>query len=231
MYTCIIGKFHHLACNRNKIFSEFYSILGNKIFPWLKLETMFRPETCNLEYVFDANMSDIASAYEKCGNIKGFESLICVTYNFDVFSSENGLYGKLLIQNPFLIESEAFNTLLAKVVHVFETHIPLVEGQKIKIKSPKINPTASLPQVKKTWTTINIEFSKGTLTQHIMFGEKGSSRKVHIFRKNSGTTYENTPKHLSPKTMPFVKMGGIMSKDNIVHSFNVDCEKTPPDKE
>lgn len=221
--VCVIGRFGELSYERNKLCAELKSLLPADVFPWADLQLLFHTARTDVQYIFDENMQKIAQGYEDSNNRAGFLSLTSVTYNLDTFSSADGLYGKVVLQIPVHLRLQEREQLFGKVFYVLQNHVPLREGQKIKIKLPTL--------IKKLWLKINVEF-RGSITQHIFFGTKGDSKKVHIFKRSSESAiYENTPKHHSPKIAPFKQIGGVVVKDGIVHSYHVCPDEIKPNKE
>lgn len=195
---------------------------------------IFHPARTDIQYVFDEDMQKIAQSYEDCGNRAGFLSLISVSYNVDTFSSADGLYGKAVLQIPKYMELSKHSQLFAKVFHALQNHIHLQEGQKIKVDLlPNTLPsdTNVPPSVEELWMKANVEY-KGRITQHIFFGVKGNSKKVHVFRRvDESPTYEQTLEHHPPDIGPFKQIVGVVVKDGITHTFRICPEETQSNKE
>lgn len=233
-YICAIGRFGNLGCNIVNFIAELRTILPDGIFPWPEQKLVFHPKRNDVQYVFDENMQSIAQGYEETPNEAGLLSLISVTYNFDTFSSADGLYGKVLLCCPDSFDQTDYFELVKKVFFVMENHIPLQEGQRIKINlMPDEFPTNATipPSVRELWMKAIIEYH-GNITQHILFGKKGESRKVHVFqRAGQIPTYENTTRHSSPDIAPFNQVVGTGVEDGIGYSFHINPKEIKPNKE
>lgn len=233
-YTCVIGRFGNLGCNQSKFITELKSVLPENIFPWPEHQLVFHPQRTDVQYVFDEDMQSIVRGYEDSSNETGLLSLISVTYNFDTFSSVGGLYGKVLLCGSESVDQTDYRELVIKVFFVMENHVPLQEGQKVKIELiPHAFPAnTNIPaSVSEFWMKAIVEY-RGNITQHILFGAKGESRKVHIFRRAGQIpTYENTSRHSSPDIAPFKQFVGAIVKDGVSHSFHINPEEIKPNKE
>ena len=232
--VCVIGRFGNLGCNRGKFVAELRSLLPESVFPWPEQQVVFHPERTDVQYVFDENMEKIVQGYEDSGNEAGLLSLISVTYNLDTFSSADGLYGKVLLQRSDSVSETDYPDLFAKVFFVMENHVPLQEGQKVKIDLISRKPPADAdipPSIRELWMKAIVEY-RGNITQHILFGTRGDSRKVHIFRRaGEPSTYENTPRHSTPNTAPFKQVVGAVTQDGVSYSFHINPEEIKPNKE
>ncbi len=236
-YLCVVGKFGQLAYHHAKFLSELRFLVGENAFPWTCREMLFQPSTTDLPYVFDVNVQAIARRYEDEGNQEGFLSLINVTYNWDTFGAPDGLYGKIVILEPEESAVVERTELVEKVFFALQNHIPLQEGEKIKLNlaSKKLREDSSIPSsIKSFWMKITVE-RKGNITQHILFGardEDKEGKKVHVFcRPGESPTYENTPRHHKPKVAPFRQVSGVVVKDGITHTYHIEPEDIGPNKE
>lgn len=232
-YICIIGKFGQLAYHQEKFVRELRSLVGENAFPWTDRQALFSPATSDLSYVFDEPMQAIAKQYEDCGNEDGFLSLIEITYNYDSFGASDGLYGKIVIRCDGGIAARESRDLISGVLIVLRSHVPLEEGQKVKlvlgVKGRPDDPKVP-SSLKELWMKVIVQ-RQGKITQHILFGEKGDAKKVHVFcRAGESPTYENTPNHLAPTVAPFRQISGVVVKDGITHTYHLEREEPQPNK-
>jgi hypothetical protein len=232
-YVCVIGRFGNLGCNRSKFIAELKLLLPEGVFPWATQQMVFHSESADVEYVFDENMQKIARGYEDSRNEAGLRSLLSVTYNVDTFSSADGLYGKVLLQRSESVREIDYPELFTRVFLVMENHVPLQEGQKVKISliSQKVSDEPDIPPSNREfWMKAIVEY-RGNITQHILFGTKGNPRKVHVFRRMEGpSTYENTPRHCSPDIAPFRQIVAAVIQEGVIHSFHVNPQEINPNK-
>lgn len=232
-YICVIAKFKEFSYHHAKFLNELRAIVGEQAFPWTRRELLLRPPSAELPYVLDEDMEQIAKKYEDCRNEKGFLSLISVTYNYDSFGAEDGLYGKIVVRVPRENQRPERTALIRKVLFAVHNHIPFEEGQKLKIDLTIKNfpSEADIPSsIKSLWMKAIVE-RRGRITQHILFGKKGDPKKVHVFRRVSEPpTYENTPAHQTPRVAPFRQIVGVVIKDGITHAYHLNPEEVRPEK-
>src|SRR5574341_1749696 len=233
-YLCVIGRFGNLGCNQRRLIAELKLLLPEGAFPWQAQQVVFRPERTDMQYVFDEHMHKIASGFRESGNQAGLLSLISVTYNLDTFASADGLYGKVLFQRSDPTSETDYPEFVTKVFFVMEKHVPLQEGQKVRINlTPRRFPvdTDISPSIRGLWMKAIVEY-RGNITQHILFGERGESRKVHVFRRpGEHSTYERTSRHSSPDTAPFRQIVGAVVQGGVSYSFHINPEEIKPNKD
>jgi len=232
-YICVIAKFKELSYHHAKFQNELRAIVGEEAFPWTRRELLFRPPNNDLPYVLDENVQQIAKRYEDCSNDKGFLSLISVTYNYDTFGAEDGLYGKIVVRVPRENQHPERTALIRKVLFAVHNHVPVEEGEKLKVDLTVKNLPSEVDvpsSIRSLWMKAIVE-RRGRITQHILFGKKGDAKKVHVFRRTSeAPTYENTPAHHTPRVAPFRQICGVVVKDGMTHTYHLNPEEVQPSR-
>jgi len=230
--VCVIGGFNGPGYDHDRFIGELRQAVGQDAFPWTGRELISSPGSALHPYVLDEHADRIVEAYGD--NEAGREALLAVWYCFDTFSAADRLYMKLLVRLPrACLQDLCSDQVVQRALCTIHSHQPFAGAGKIKLDaSPKAGTGDSTGVATKVWSKLIVERKPGEekITTHILMGNRGDREKVHIFsRIGESPTYEVSPTHRSPKTLPFRQATGVIVKDSQTYAYHVD-ENTAPNR-
>jgi hypothetical protein len=83
-----------LGCKITNLIRELHELLPSE-FPWLERQILFPYHTLELPYYLDIGAKKVIQGYKD--NISGILSLIEIQWNIDTFSTQEGLFIKLVL--------------------------------------------------------------------------------------------------------------------------------------